>query len=263
MTSSPVYCHCNSSRVLVNTASPAATQLPASVSVISSLVGDRGRVAKAAALLAEPRVLNEDRGLTAVTGHYRGRPVTLAAFGMGAPAAAVVLHELAMLGVRLFLRLGTALGIGGTSLGDLVLAEGAVRNESTSSTYVPLNFPAIADHELNTALRTRLTNGTRPWTAALIASYDGFYSEMFAAEPARLAAVHARLQELGRYGVRAVDMETSTVLTVARAVGARAASLCLASVDGMTQAKLTTGRTEAELELLTTGLDGLTSVQDA
>jgi uridine phosphorylase len=164
--------------------------------------------------------------------------------------------------VRLFLRLGTALGIGGTSLGDLVLAEGAVRNESTSNTYLPPSFPAIADHELNTALRTGLTSGTRPWTAGLIASYDGFYSEMFAAKPDGVAAVHARMEELGRYGVRAVDMETSTVLTVARAVGARAGALCLASVDGMTRAKLTQERTEAELELLTIGLDGLTSLQD-
>jgi uridine phosphorylase len=224
------------------------------------LVGDRGRVAKAASLLAEPRVLNEDRGLTAVTGRYRDHPVTVAAFGMGAPAAAVVLHELAMLGVRRFLRLGTALGVGDTPLGTLVLAEGAVRNESTSGTYLPPGFPAIADHELTTALRTSLAGGTLPWTAGLIASYDGFYREMFAAEPDQATAIRARLEELGRYGVRAVDMETSTVLTVATALGARAASLCLTSVDGMTQAKLTTGRTEAELELLTTGLAALTMV---
>jgi uridine phosphorylase len=227
------------------------------------LVGDRGRPEKAAALLDEPKVLNQDRGLTAVTGGYRGHPVTVAAFGMGAPAAAVVLHELAMLGVRRFLRLGTVLAVGGTSLGDLVLAEGAVRNESTSTTYLPPGFPAIADHELTTALRRTLASGTRPWTAGLIASYDGFYTEMFAAEPARAAAVRARMEELGRCGVRAVDMETSTVLTVAMAVGARAASLCLATVDGLTRAKLTIGRSEAELELLTTGLDGLTSLRDA
>ena len=221
------------------------------------LVGDRGRVEKAATLLAEPRTLNEDRGLTAVTGHYRGQRVTVAAFGMGAPAVAVVLHELAMLGVRRFLRLGTVLGIGDTPLGALVLAEGAVRNESTSGTYLPPGFPAIADHELNNALRAGLASGTRPWTTGLIASYDGFYTEMFAAEPAQAAAVRTRLEDLARHGVRAVDMETAAVLTVARAVGAQAASLCLATVDGTTRAKLTTDRTEAELELLTTGLTGL------
>lgn len=224
------------------------------------LVGDRGRVTKAATLLDDARVLNEDRGLSAVTGTYQGQPVTVAAFGMGAPIAGVVLHELAMLGVRQFLRLGTVLGIGGTELGSFVLAEGAVRNESTSGTYLPPGFPAIADHDLTMALRTALAAGTRPWTAGLIASYDGFYTEMFAAEPARAAETQARLAELGRYGVQAVDMETSAVLTVARAVGARAASLCLASVDGLSQDKLSEGRADAEVELLVTGLTALASV---
>jgi uridine phosphorylase len=226
------------------------------------LVGDRGRVEKAATLLDDAAVLNEDRGLTAVTGKYHGRRVTVAAFGMGAPIAGVVLHELAMLGVRQFLRLGTVLGVGGTSLGDFVLAEGAVRNESTSGTYLPIGYPAIADHELNTALRATLSAGTRPWTAGLIASYDGFYTEMFAAEPERAAETQARMAELGRYGVRAVDMETSAVLVVARAVGARAASLCLASVDGLTQRKLGDGRAEAEVALLETGLQSLAGLQD-
>jgi uridine phosphorylase len=224
------------------------------------LVGDRGRVEKAATLLEDAAVLNQDRGLMVVTGRYHGHLVTVAAFGMGAPIAGVVLHELAMLGVRRFLRLGTVLGIGGTSLGDFVLAEGAVRNESTSGTYLPAGFPAIADHELNTALRATLSAGTRPWTAGLIASYDGFYTEMFAAEPERAEATQARMTELGRYGVKAVDMETSAVLVVARAVGASGASLCLASVDGVTQEKLSDGRAEAELELLKTGLAALTSL---
>lgn len=223
------------------------------------LVGDRGRVEKAATVLDNPVVLNEDRGLTAVTGRYHGQLVTVAAFGMGAPIAAVVLHELAQIGVRRFLRLGTVLGIGGTSLGDFVLAEGAVRNESTSGTYLPTEFPAIADHELNTALRATLSAGSRPWTAGLIASYDGFYTEMFAAEPDRSEATRQRMLDLARYGVKAVDMETSAVLVVARALGVAAASLCLASVDGVTQEKLGAGRTEAEVELLHTGLAALTS----
>jgi uridine phosphorylase len=226
------------------------------------LVGDRGRVEKAATLLEDAVVLNQDRGLTAVTGRYGGRLVTVAAFGMGAPIAGVVLHELAMLGVRRFLRLGTVLAVGGTSLGDFVLAEGAVRNESTSGTYLPVGYPAIADHELNTALRTTLAASAHSWTAGLIASYDGFYTEMFAAEPERAAATRERLAELGRYGVKAVDMETSAVLVVARAVGARAASLCLASVDGLTQEKLGEGRTQAEVDLLITGLASLAGLQE-
>jgi uridine phosphorylase len=225
------------------------------------LVGDRGRVALAAKLLDNPVWLNEDRGLTTVTGGYAGRRVTVAAFGMGAAIAAVVLHELAMLGVRRFLRLGTVLAIGEAKLGDLVLAEGAVRYESTSATYLPLNYPAIADHELNAALRARLAAQTRPSLSGLVASYDGFYTEMFAAEETRKEQIRARMHELAGYGVIAVDMETSAVLVVARALGVRAASLCLASVDGITHEKLEREhRVAAEQDLLQVGLAGLTDL---
>lgn len=225
------------------------------------LVGDRGRVALAAKLLDDPVWLNEDRGLTTVTGGYAGRRVTVAAFGMGAAIAAVVLHELAMLGVRRFLRLGTVLAIGEAKLGDLVLAEGAVRHESTSATYLPLNYPAIADHELNCALRARLAAQARPSRSGLVASYDGFYTEMFAAEEARKEQIRARMYELAGHGVIAVDMETSAVLVVARALGVRAASLCLASVDGITHDKLERDdRVAAEQDLLQVGLAGLTDL---
>jgi uridine phosphorylase len=218
-------------------------------------------VSKAAELLEDPVWSGKERGLTTVSGGYRGHRITVAAFGMGAPVAAVVLHELATLGVRTFLRLGTAIAIGPTRLGDLVLAEGAVRNESTSATYLPLNYPAVADHELAAALRARLTDSPRGWISGLLASYDGFYTEMFAVEPDRESVVADRLGELVRYGVRAVDMETSAVLIAARALGARAGSLCLATVDGLSRSRLDTEtRTHAERELLRTGLTSLTDL---
>src|SRR5690606_32789132 len=101
------------------------------VGACAVLVGDRGRVETAATLLSDPRWLNQDRGLTTVTGTREGRRITVSAFGMGAPIAAIVLHELASVGVRTFLRLGTALTLPPVQLGDLVLAHGAIRGEST------------------------------------------------------------------------------------------------------------------------------------
>ena len=224
------------------------------------LVGDRGRVTKAAELLDRPRWFGKERGLTTVTGEFAGTTVTVAAFGMGAPVAAVVLHELAGLGVRTFLRLGTALAVGPTRLGDLVLAEGAVRHESTSATYLPMNYPAVADFELSSALRAGLTSSACGWRSGLYVSFDGFYTQMFALDAERERGISDQLGELVRHGVCAVDMETSTVLVAARALGARAGSLCLASVDGVTQRKLDTEpRAEAERELLRVGLTALTA----
>ena len=79
------------------------------------LVGDPGRIERIAEHLSAPHFVEENRGLRTVTGERAGRRITATAFGMGAPIAAIVLHELFDLGVRAFLRIGTAMvdGAGG------------------------------------------------------------------------------------------------------------------------------------------------------
>src|SRR5690554_4714726 len=84
------------------------------------LVGDRGRVLTAAELLDDSRVLNEDRGLTTTLGYWDGTPVMVSAFGMGAPIAAVVMHELADLGATRFVRAGTMM-TRRTALGSFIV----------------------------------------------------------------------------------------------------------------------------------------------
>lgn len=224
------------------------------------LVGDRGRVLLAAEVLDDAEVLNEDRGLTTATGWYRGTRVTVSAFGMGAPIAAVVLHELAQLGVRRFVRLGTVMSVGPTRLGDFVTAHGAVRGESTSATYLPLEFPAVPDFALTAAVERAVAEAGLPGRGGLYASYDGFYTDMFETGAGRMP-VAERYAQLERVGVVATDMETSAVLVAARALGVAAASLCLASVDGDTNDKMPRPeRAAAERQLLEAGFDALASV---
>jgi uridine phosphorylase len=222
------------------------------------LVGDPGRVARIAPHLQEVRMLPERRGLRTLIGAHRGRRISVSAFGMGAPIATVVLHELFALGVREFLRIGTVMALPPAKLGDLVLADGALRGEGTSATYAPLGFPAIADFALSVRLRQRLGAGARPWHAGVFASYDGFYTEMFALEPHRRTAVERLRAELRHLSIIAVDMETAALLTAARVLGARASSLCLATVSAATHAKLDGDvLVEAEKALFAVALDAL------
>ena len=61
-----------------------------------------------------------------------------------------------------------------------------------------------------------------------------------------------------RLGLIATDMETATLLTAGRMLGARIASLCLGTVDGMTQTKLDTDTlVKREAEMFETALDAL------
>jgi uridine phosphorylase len=194
------------------------------------LVGDRGRIDRIAARLDAPEFLNDDRGLSTVTGTFEGMPVTAASFGMGAPIASIVLHELSSIGVNCFLRLGTAMRLPPGELGQFLLVEAAVRGESTSATYVPDGFPAVSDHELVALARRELEAAGCDWRQGLLASYDGFYTQMLALRDSDRAAVATRINELSRLGVLGMDMETSAILAVARALDARATSLCVATV---------------------------------
>ena len=77
------------------------------------LVGDPGRALMLAqALLEEPKMSNHARGLWGYSGRTpAGRELTIQATGMGGPSAALVLADLAELGVRRAVRVGTCVAI--------------------------------------------------------------------------------------------------------------------------------------------------------
>src|SRR5215213_4718701 len=72
------------------------------------LVGDPGRaLLLAQELLESPKMSNHARGLWGYTGAAEGGELTIQSTGMGGPSAAIVLGDLAELGVRRAVRVGT------------------------------------------------------------------------------------------------------------------------------------------------------------
>lgn len=224
------------------------------------IVGDRGRVLLATELLEDAVLLNEDRGLTTATGTYRGTQVTVSAFGMGAPIASVVVHELAYIGIKRVLRLGTVMTAGETQLGELVIAHGAVRGEGTSRSYLPIEFPAVPDFALTRAAEDAARATGRPVRTGIFDTQDGFYTDMMRRDDAAGQAEIIERQRTQR--LVGSDMETSAVFVVASSLGIAAASMCLASVDGTDYSKLDDApRRAAELDLLKAGLAALSEPQ--
>ncbi|CAN5622503.1 nucleoside phosphorylase [soil metagenome] len=193
------------------------------------LVGDRGRARLSADLLDDARIINEDRGLTTVTGMWRGRPLTVVAFGMGAPIATICLHELVALGASRFVRAGTIMALGATRLGDTVVSTRALIHEGTSSTYGVTESASEADRGL-LAQATRSFGDDDTVRIGVTASCDGFYTQMsdLLGTTAVTEGLRAVWQDAGVIGV---DMETSALYSAARTLGVAALSVCLASVD--------------------------------
>jgi len=196
---------------------------PQGVPEIAILVGDSRRLELFAEKLKDSDIDLSHHGFTLLIGDYKGIPLSVTAYGMGAPAVAVAIEELAALGAKVIVRAGTVMAVS-CPLGGLVLAEGGVRLEGTSSSYLPIGFPAIPDRELLNAFARSLSTSNASHYSGLIASLDGLY-------PNRLGGEKLDIELFRKLGVVGIDMETATVYAVSRFLGLKAVSLCLASVE--------------------------------
>src|SRR3954447_19387312 len=138
------------------------------------LPGDPGRaLALAQQLLVEPKMSNHARGLWGYTGETpEGRPLSIQATGMGGPSAAIVFHELADLGVRRAVRVGTC-GAVDPELehGGLVVASDALAEDGTSRA-LGAGETVQPDPDLTARLAAGLPPGVAP---SRIVSTDLFY----------------------------------------------------------------------------------------
>jgi uridine phosphorylase len=107
---------------------PSRLRPTSSLATDAILVGDPGRsLLLAQELLEQPKMCNHARGLWGYSGRTpAGHELTVQATGMGGPSAAVVLADLAELGVRRAVRIGTCTGLTEElEVGDLICVEEA------------------------------------------------------------------------------------------------------------------------------------------
>jgi uridine phosphorylase len=173
------------------------------------LPGDPGRALRLAnALLDKPRMFNHNRGLWGYTGAAAdGQALTIQSTGMGGPSAAIVITELIELGARRFIRVGTCGALDpDLRLGEILLVTEAFVADGTSRA-LGAGARVGPDPVLVDALTA--SGELRP---AGVASTDLFYGEVPSAG-----------------GAQALDMETTTLFTVAAASSLPAASILIVS----------------------------------
>ena len=124
---------------------PARLRPTAPIAPDAILVGDPGRALMLAQeLLEQPKMSNHARGLWGYTGAAEaGGELTIQSTGMGGPSASVVLADLAELGLRRAIRIGTCASLGDLELGDLLLV---------SEARTPAGLAATPDQDLTEAL---------------------------------------------------------------------------------------------------------------
>jgi uridine phosphorylase len=179
------------------------------------LPGDPGRaLLLAQALLDEPKMFNHNRGLWGYTGAAAdGEPLTIQATGMGGPSAAVVVEELADLGVETVIRVGTCGAIAeGPALGDLLAVTEALATDGASRALGAAERVA-ADAVLTRALAAGAAH------AGPVATTDVFYDPAGERHNAEWAAA----------GALAVEMEAAAILQVCERRSLRGACVLVVS----------------------------------
>lgn len=198
---------------------------------IAILPGDPGRVETIARFLDEPHFVASKREYTTWTGYRNNKKITVTSTGIGGPSAAIAVHELAECGAETFIRVGTcgAMQLSVMS-GDIIVATGSIRGDGTTPEYLPLEFPAVPDFTVLTALAAAAKSNSenadgKRYHMGIVQSKDSFYSET---EPEkRPVAEHllARWQAYIRGGCLASEMESSTLFIVAQTLGLRAGAI--------------------------------------
>ncbi|HWL42463.1 MAG TPA: uridine phosphorylase [Ilumatobacter sp.] len=192
--------------------------------------GDPARVPKLAALLDRPEPLASTREFTSWLG-YAGpgadaAPIVVCSTGIGGPSTSIAVEELAQLGVRTFLRVGTTGAIQPhIAVADVIVTTGAVRLDGASAHFAPLAYPAVADFECTRALVEAARATGRTAHVGITASSDTFYpgqeryDTVSGFVPARLRGSMAEWQALH---VLNFEMESATLFTMCAANGWRA-----------------------------------------
>ena len=142
------------------------------------LPGDPKRCEKIAAYFDEPKLVADRREFVTYTGFLNGTKVSVTSTGIGGPSASIALEELVKVGGKCFIRVGTCGGMQKeVKSGDLIIATGAVRMEGTSKEYAPIEYPAVADYDIITALKNSAEKLNLPHHLGVVQCKDAFYGQ--------------------------------------------------------------------------------------
>ena len=190
------------------------------------LPGDPGRCEKIARHFDNPRLVASNREYVTYSGYLDGVMVSVTSTGIGGPSAAIAVEELVELGADTFIRVGTCGGMDPRVRGgDCIVVTGAVRQEGTSREYAPIEFPAVADFEVTTALVTAAKDLTYPFHTGVVHNKDSFYGQHDPASMPVSYELENKWQAWKRLGVLGSEMESSTLFTVSAARKCRAGAV--------------------------------------
>ena len=179
--------------------------------------GDPNRVPVIAESLENVTNQGQNREFNAYKGTHKGIEVSVVSTGIGCPSTAIAVEELSHIGAEVFIRIGTSGSVDKSAKkGDIFIATAAVRDDGTSKQYIPIEFPAIASHNVVSSLIKASKDLNIDSKVGICQSKDSFFGET---EPDRMPVapyLDFKWKSWQGGGVGASEMEAATLFTLSQ-----------------------------------------------
>jgi uridine phosphorylase len=191
------------------------------------LCGDPARAEKVAGEFSEVKVERRNREYVTYTGIWNGIDVTVMSTGIGCDNTEIAVVEiLNIVENPLLIRIGSCGALQPfINLGDLVISTAAVRLENTSLYFVPEGYPAVAHYRVVQALEESARKLGYRYHVGLTATAPGFYGAQGRAVNFPLMKPDT-VDKLSKLNVYNMEMEASTLFTLASIKGLMAGAVC-------------------------------------
>lgn len=168
-------------------------------------------------------IIASKREFTTCLTEVMGKKILVTSTGIGGPSTSITVDELAQLGVKTFVRVGTTGAIQDNILdGDCVITTAAVRLDGASTHYAPLEYPAVASFSVVSALVEGAKKSGVKSHLGITASSDTFYpgeERTDAYMRYKLRRFRGATEEWRALNVLNYEMEAATLLTMSSAFG--------------------------------------------
>lgn len=197
---------------------------------LALLPGAPERVEVLARAFGETKALAVHREFRSALALGEEGKVLVVSTGIGGSSLSIAVEELARLGVRWFIRVGTCGAIQpDIAVGDLIVSEGAVRLDGASLHYAPVEYPAVSDWRTVVFLQEACEEAGVPYHLGITCSSATFYPgqeryDTFSQYVPR--SLQGSLREWQALRVLNYEMEVATLFVLARVFGLRAGALC-------------------------------------
>ena len=192
------------------------------------LPGDPFRTDMIASFLDDAKLVAHNREHKTWTGYLDGEKVSVTSTGMGCPSTAICVEELIRCGADTFIRIGTAGTVQDFSDAenhDGCIVTASIRDEGTTSHYIPIEFPAIANRHVVDALVKAAKARGLDYLEGISQTKDSYYGET---EPEIMPLemhLKSRWQAWQRGGAKCSEMECAALFIISTIRGCRAGAI--------------------------------------